>query len=215
MAQSKTQICNLALARIGQDQFIGNFETETSKAARLCRQFYPMVLDEMFEDYDWHFAESVIRMAVPTGEPPIGWGYQYSVPSDCLSPQIVCDANGARMWSLYGRTCDLVGSFRMPDVPFKKMRSASTGGVVIVTDMPDAYLVYTARVENTGDYSALFVSALAWRLAMELAMPMAAEPSLLRQASDAYGAAMQVAWNKDARDAVSEPIPDSPSVSIR
>lgn len=215
MAQSKTEICNLALARLGKDQFIGNIETEQSKPARLCRQFYPMALAELLEDYDWTFAQSVVQLAVPVGDPPPGWSFQYSLPADCLSPIRVCDESGARLWSWSWLNRGLNSTLQMPDIPFKKMRSASSGGVVIVTDMPDAFLIYTAQVDNSGDYSALFVSALAWRLAVELAMPMAVEPSLAKMASDALGSVLAMAWNKDARDQSFGALPDSPSVAIR
>lgn len=212
MAMTKTQICNLALSRIGIDQGIANLDTEQSKAARLCRSLYPQLLDELLEDYGWTFASQAVKLATPVGDPPIGWGYQYSVPSDCLSPIRVCDYSGARSfnrWSLEG------SALAYPEVPFRLMQSASAGHRVLVTDLPEAYLIYTARIENTAEMSALFVSLLAWRLAVELAMPMAVEPGLLQTAQQNYGAALQLAQNKDARDQSYDPAPESVSVQVR
>lgn len=212
MALTKTQICNLALAHIGIDQGIANIDTEQSKAARLCRQFYPHLLDEILGDYEWTFATAAVKLATPTGDPPIGWSYQYAVPADCLSPIKVTDYSGARSWSRWSFDQTMIN---WPDVPFRLMRSASAGTRVIVTDLPEAYLVYTARIENTAEMSAAFISMLAWRLAVELAMPMAVEPNLRSDARQGLEAARQLATNKDARDQVYDPTPDSPSVQVR
>ena len=212
MALSKTAICNLALAHIGIDQGIANLDTEQSKAARLCRQFYQHLLDEMLGDYAWTFACSAVKLATPIGDPPIGWGYQYSVPADCLSPIKVCDYTGARYWNRWS----LEGTqSQYPDIPFQRIRSESTGTVVIATDLPEAYLIYTARVDNIAEMSAAFISAFAWRLAVELAMPMSVEPSLMNAAQQNFAAALQLAHNKDARDQVYDPAQDSPSVQVR
>lgn len=212
MAMSKTEICNLALAHIGIDQGIANLDTEQSKAARLCRQFYPHLLDELLGDYAWTFATQAVKLASPVGDPPIGWGYQYSVPSGCLSPTRVCDYAGARSWNRWSIENPAIN---WPEVPFRLMQSESAGHRVIVTDMPEAYLIYTARIENTAEMSAAFISLLAWRLAVELAMPMAVEPGLMQTAQQNYTAAFQLATNKDARDQSYDPAPDSPSVQVR
>lgn len=214
MATSKTEVCNLALARIGKDQGIANFDTEQSKAARLCRQFYGLVVDELLGDYDWTFATAVVKLATPSGDPPIGWMYQYALPADCLSPVKVCDYSGARAWS---RNAIVLGDATLaaPEIPFRVMRSSSAGRPVIVTDLPEAYLIYTARVEAVAEYSAQFVNALVWRLAAELAMPLAVEPNLAARAQQGFQLAISEAWNKDARAGVNDPTPDSPSVQVR
>ena len=216
MAMTKTQICNLALSRIGQDQFIGSLDTEQSKPARLCRLFYDLLLDEVLGDFDWSFAQSVVKLSQVAGDPPIGWAYQYALPGDCLTPMIVTDASGARRWSLYGDLYDTTIQLAAPQIPFKTMRSESAGTLVLVTDLPDdAYLIYTARVNATNEWSASFTSTVAWRLAVELAMPMAIEPRLAQQAREAYSQNISVAVNKNARDEAQQPLPESPSISIR
>lgn len=214
MALSKTEICNLALAKIGKEQGIANLDTEQSKAARICRQLYPIALDWLLGDFEWSFATSVVKLASPSGDVPIGWGYQYALPADCLSALKVCDYSGARTWS---RSSISLGDqvLAVPDFPFRVMRSASAGTRVIVTDLPEAYLIYTARIETVTDYSAQFVQALTWLLASELAMPMAVEPGLADRARQGFGIALSEAKNKDARIGVDDPRPESPSVQVR
>jgi len=215
MAMTKTQICNLALARIGQDVFIGNVDTEQSKPARLCRLFYDLLLEEVLGDFEWSFTQSVVLLTPVDGDPPIGWQYQFALPSDCLTPTQVTDESGARYWSVYIQNSDFSLTLNSLTPPFKTMRSASAGGVVLVTDLPDAYLIYQARSTETGDYSAAFTSALAWRLAVELSMPMTVEPKLAELARNAYSQNISIAVNKNSRDQIEAQQPDSPTITIR
>jgi hypothetical protein len=66
--------------------------------------------------------------------------------------------------------------------------ASNSSGVLIYTDQEDAIAEYTWRITNADWYPPDFVSALAWRLAPELAMALAPGSlgSALRDKAFAY-----------------------------
>lgn len=149
---SVVQICNIALTRIGQNQLIASL-SEQSLAAQLCSLHYEACRDELLRDFPWPFATRRVTLA-DIGSPPDGWAYRYRYPVDCIRAQHVSQP-GVRQPTSAQR------------VPFAV--AYAEGGRAILCDQSPAELVYSARVEDTTYFDPLFVSALAWRLAAELA----------------------------------------------
>lgn len=195
---SVVQICNIALSRIGQNDPILSL-TEQSKAAELCSLHYDACRDEVLRDFDWPFAEARVYLA-DIGTPPMNWAYRYRYPNDCLK---------ARRITVPG-TENPVADLR---IPFQVMHA--TGGKAIVTNQAQAELVYTVKVEDTTYFDPLFVSALGWRLASELAIGLQVRPENFRAADQQY----QYAISKAHAVALSEqqrmPLPDSEFISVR
>lgn len=164
---SVVQICNMALTRIGQNQFIDSID-EQSKAAELCALHYELCRDEVLQAFPWPFAEARVSLA-DIGSPPQNWAYRYRYPTDCLQ---------IRRITVPGMVMP-----RADDrIPYQVVNAS--GGRAIVTDQEQAEIAYTARVEDTTYFSPMFTNALAWRLAAELAMGLQAKP-------ENYQAAMQ------------------------
>jgi hypothetical protein len=156
---SVIQICNIALSRIGQSEQIQSL-TEQTKAAQLCALHYADCRDEVLRNFDWPFAEARVNLA-DIGSPPTNWAYRYQLPTDCLK---------ARYITIPG-VANPVADQR---IPFRLVHTGTGRG--IITNQPEAELVYTVKVEDTTYFDPLFVSALAWRLAAELAMGLSARP---------------------------------------
>lgn len=209
-------ICNLALGRIGVDRTIAAL-TESSKEARNCRRFYPLCRDELLEKVPWSFATRAAPLA-PLVEATLlpGWQYQYALPTDALKILEVVPAG--EVGGAVGYYQDCCGPWNVPRAPRYAYRRAvaadgSTGAVL--SGVSDAYAVYTARVENTAMYSTLFVSALADRLAMELAMPMTADPRWFQVAQQRFTASLIDASSRDFEQETRGPDATPPAILAR
>lgn len=187
MAYTDVDICNLALGRVGVDKTILAF-TEQSKEARNCRRFYPLARDEVLEKVVWPFTVRIQALApLPVGTILPGWGFQFQAPADMLTALEV--SHSAEVSSLAGYYADCCGPWmpaRAARYAFRKAQSADGTATAILCNMDAPYLVYSARIEDTAQYSALCVSAIADRLAMELAMPMTVDPRWFQVAQQRF-----------------------------
>lgn len=180
MAQTPAEVCNIALGRVGSRQQIDEFDTDTSAEAQLCRAFYETARDELLTSHPWSWATKRETLAELETDPPEDWEYAYALPSDCLEPQYIW--SGSRNPAAEDR------------VAFSIEYDEETGVGVLYTDKEEAELVYTRRTAEVGLFSAKFVSALAWRLAQDLALSLPVKPqlalSLDAKAEQALGKAM-------------------------
>ena len=181
---SVVQICNAALTRIGQSKLIDSL-AERSVAGEMCTLHYEACRDEVLRDFDWPFAETRVVLA-SIGTPPGNWAYLYRMPTDCLKARFIA-VPGTEYPTSEQR------------IPFKTVYAS--GGQAIATIQPDAELVYTVKVDDASYYDPLFSSALSWRLAAELAMPMTAKPENYQAALQNYmmavSRAQAVAFNEN------------------
>lgn len=158
MATSQTEICNLALVRLG-DYLITSLD-EDSTAARYCKLFYAKVRDAVLRDFPWNFAVRKKALALASETPIFGYAYMYGLPSDCL------------------RALDLRTAYTNgPAVEFSIELNAAGTARMLCTNEPEAHLRYVARVEDPNLYDAEFVEAVSWKLAADLAQPITGDTS--------------------------------------
>lgn len=221
---SKIEIYNRALARIGIDQFISDPQTN-SKQGNLYRTFYDYCVEQCLADFPWGFATTIVPAAQVEGDPPAGWSFQYAYPVDCLAARQVTDQLGARsifnayLWSWWNTAYD---TFRTspPPIPWKVMtvRSGSSDAKVIVTDMDQAYLLYTRRVTDPNQFDPGFIDALSWRIAMELAPTFVGAPNGAQLAvtlGNQYRNALLTARAQALNESGADYKPDSPAIAAR
>ena len=145
MAVSAVQICNMALAKIG-NYSITSLDDAT-KEARACKVFYPFLRNEMLQSHPWNFAMSRADIsAALTTTPAFQWDYAYTLPADCL-----------RVWELYGSTAEWV----------------CEDWQLLTNQDAEIYIRYIKLIETTGRYSPAFDSCLATRVGAELATKLA------------------------------------------
>jgi hypothetical protein len=84
---SVINICNIALARIGNSRTINSL-TEKTKEAYTCNLFYESMRDAVLADNDWNFAMSRVVLA-DLGDPAPGWLFRYQYPTDCHITEVV------------------------------------------------------------------------------------------------------------------------------
>lgn len=83
MAQSETDIGNLALRLLGQSKTISAF-TERSTEAALCQGWYYNTRDEVLRAWEWEFARAYAQLQFVALNPTLEWMYSYRYPADCL-----------------------------------------------------------------------------------------------------------------------------------
>ncbi|MCC6863274.1 MAG: hypothetical protein IT544_00495 [Rhodobacteraceae bacterium] len=177
-------ICNLALSNIGKSN-ISDID-EASAEARTCKQFYTHTRDMLLQSHPWRWAGKVDALAEIKNHKANRWDYAYQRPSDCLNIRRVLN----QMLQDY--------------VPYEA-RSVKAGGFnyalegsIIYCNQSPAYLEYTMRADDPALFPPLFLDALAWHLAVRLAMPLTRDPKIR---TDAYQLAVQISGQAAAADA--------------
>jgi hypothetical protein len=146
-ANDITTICNEALARIGAGR-IQSIE-DANQEGRYCTQFFETTRDEVLRDHPWNFARELATLSRLTETPSFKWTFYYQLPVDCLRVIQVnghLDTEDRPPWEIIGRK--------------------------LATDEETAEVAYTKRVEDGLLFDALFVEALAVKLASKLARPL-------------------------------------------
>jgi hypothetical protein len=157
---SSVDICNLALAHLGDDATVSSINPpEGSAQAEHCARFYPIARDTALEAHSWNFATKRATLALVTGAAPEGWEYAYALPADCLSSSSVMN-----VW-MEG------ASDNTPGEQFV-VETTTSNGTLIYTNAESAVVRYTARIIDTTKFSPMFVNAVSWLLSSYLAGPV-------------------------------------------
>lgn len=150
---SKVDICNLALAHIGQRTI--NALTESSNEARKCNLFFDHARRATLQAIPWNFATRVQALALIANAESDEWEYVYARPSNCLMlRRVYCEG-----------TVDNV-------IPDEYEEFSYNSQNAIGCDVEDAYAKFTRDVTDPNDFSIAYVDALAYKLAAYLAKPL-------------------------------------------
>lgn len=153
---SEVDICNLALARLGDNATVASIDPpEGSAQAEHCARFYAVARDSLLEMHAWKFATRRVLLAKLT-VPSWDWSFAYAEPTGALKLLGVLPA---------------AASNDTETQPYEAESDAS-GAAIILTNQEGASLRFVARVTDTTKFSPLFVDALGWLLASYLAGPV-------------------------------------------
>jgi hypothetical protein len=100
-------------------------------------------------------------------------------------------------------------------LPFAVESLNDTTAASILTDHEDPYLRYTFRNTATAQYDPLFVRALSWNLAAELAMPLTQSQNVLSMALTMYQAIIGAARSAANHERFDGAVRDAASVTAR
>jgi hypothetical protein len=196
VATSATEVCNLALAHLGQSETVADLgnENESGEVAALCRRFYPVALGLIFRQkgVKWPFARRVSYGLTLVADDLEG-AYQYSfrLPSDC-----------AGLWRVTTPYCN--------NVPYA-LGGDALGQLLYVND-PAISIEYGVVVENPTYWSADFTLALSYLLAKLLVPALTAGdpyklgPQVAALYQETVNGAMQTAYNEAGGD---DPFPNT------
>lgn len=178
---SVVEICNLALAHLGDDATIASISPpEGSAQAEHCARFYPIARDSLLQAHNWSFASRRALLASVTN-PYTMWQYAYACPADMMTAVAVLPPEAENDYSLRAYPADSNGwGWTNPPmtaagvyVPQEyQIETTSTGAKVIYTNQENALLRYQAFVVDSTLFDPLFTMALSWQLASFLAGPV-------------------------------------------
>jgi hypothetical protein len=179
MATSVVQICNTALARIGVSSFIDSLN-EASQEAQVCKLLYDQCRDRVLREVQWPFARAFATLALISDNTGKAWAsewtYAYRYPSDATVVRRILTPLGPR---------------QAIAEPFEIGQDGA--GRIVLTNMKDAAVEYTRKVEDPTQFDPSFSSVLAWLLAAEISMPLSAVDGLRKQALQMYQAERSIA----------------------
>lgn len=170
MAASDVAVCNLALARAKVTGFINDLG-DSGLEAEVCNVLYPQHLEQVLAAAPWPFATGRARLAVVEGEEREGWHFVYALPSDCLKARDLEPRADYRIENRY-----------------------------LLTNAPEAQLIYTIAEPPPTTFPPSFTDALAWSLARDLAVALGKDDEVGRLAQQNYLLALSQARAQAAEE---------------
>lgn len=162
---SVAQICNMALSHLGSDARVASISPpDGSVEAGHCATFYDLARTEMLEPSSWAFSLKRAPLA-QVSNPSATWTHAYALPADCQRALRVLRPSAA----LTVFTQDAERDLRRDDCDSADFEIEAK---VLLTNEPDATLVYVHDVVDTTKFPASFTSALSYLLASYLAGPI-------------------------------------------
>ena len=145
-----TDICNIALSSIGQGQ-IASID-EDSEAARQCKLYYELTRKNLLSSFRWGFAERSEKLALVDTTVP-KWEFAYALPKKCLVVRQLYNKNGDIIETDESAKDDTYHEFQIA-----LMNESQR---IIMADIEDAWMDYTADIENAELFDSSFAEALA------------------------------------------------------
>ena len=194
---SKVQIAKLALQHIGDRYDISDI-TEATPEAEQVNLLFDDTRDALLRQHPWSFATKYTSPAALSGTAPGHWEYMFLYPTDCIRMLGIVNPLGKDQ----------------PHVKFEVARNSS-GKRVILADIGEPEIFYTARIEDTTDYDPEFVMAFSYVLAARLVMPLVGERSIAADLYQQAQAVLNSAWETDSNEGIEEAIPDADWIRAR
>lgn len=194
---SEVTIARMALSHLGTRTQIEDFDEDSTEAGEI-RIWYEHSRLETLEKFDWSFARKRIVAAQDGDEPPETtdgsdiWAYRYQYPSDCVKVRQIQNPSS--------RDNDAI--------PFE-IETNSSGVKTVITNEPDAVLVYTRNAENADQFSATFVTALSYLIAARICVAITGDDSKRNSLFELWRIEGEAAEAADANEEVSHPPRDA------
>lgn len=223
-----TDVCNIALAEGMTRSLINGFPPiDTSPAAVSAGIFYTPKIQALLRGAHWDFARrqqtltlyraAIINGQVSSNPPPQPWQFEYLYPGDCQKARFLLQymqpqPSGTPLTTV--PTNAIQPALANTSVPFVISSSVDSFNIVrktILTNMPNAMLVYTMDLSQQPDYwDSLFLTAATATLAAFFIANLAGDKGLLQmQVTIARDAVAQArATNGNEQQTIQDHIPD-------
>lgn len=186
---SPADLANNALVRMGYKLRVGNLY-DGSNAAKKILDVYAQTRDEMLRAFDWQFAQRNVVLTLlksapaggyipptvwnPATNPPLPWLFSYSYPSDCLKIRLV------KSTPLFVPNFD-----PQPNQPSVANDNSFTPPQrVILSNLPNAVMVYTGQITDPATWDVGFTEAFAASLSRHLGPALMGIDALKAEAPD-------------------------------
>jgi hypothetical protein len=179
VATSEIEIVNMALAAAGATRpLTGELGAQTSPEGTMARLYYPQRRDELLSSFPWFFAKRRVTLAPLADVTRTDWTNVYAAPAGMLSARSVV-RHGIR----YPRPEDEIEFMVEAGDPDS---DGEPGALVILCDEPSAELIFIGAITAPVRFSPLFTSALADRLAVDLATYLSKKADLAKAAQERF-----------------------------
>lgn len=207
LKETRTSICNKALALLGEEP-INSLDDKTTKAARVCAQFYELSLRTVLEQGKWPFAiieEPVQQLDVPKYSREQQFVYQIPQKS-ALIIGLFRRWNRKRMQRFIDWDIRYIPELKERAI-ICNIKSETSAEITEPTEQDDQILIeYVANTEETSSYSTMFVRCLVAQLAADICMPLTHDQQRLgvmtQLAESLRSQALMQALNEDGQDKV-------------
>jgi hypothetical protein len=218
MAKGPETICNNALSRLGITTYVDDLETDQTNEAETLNVFYEDALETVLAAFPWPFAtlRKILAPLVSDGEPPRGaWKYIFKLPDDCVSARQIWPSGTALGLTGYWLG-DPRRTLRADDrIPFAIEKAVSDDSRVLLCDLSDPILFYTAKVADPTKFPALFVDAFAACLAMHVAIPLTGKAEFKKAMKEEFNEAIHEAEAAALNEQREDPPPETESIAVR
>ena len=174
---AKVDIFNLALMRLGAMPVLS--PDDVSKRGEALRSVYDLVRDVVLRDHPWNFATRRASLARLTEAPLFGFAYAYQLEDTVL-----------RVLGLLSADSGIID----PTLAY------AVEGRQLLTDQASASIKYIERITNPQLFDSRFCSALASRLASEVALQLTGSPGIKKQMMEEYHYELSAARSIDAQE---------------
>lgn len=206
-ATSETEICNLALTRIGH-KLISSL-AENTKAGELCNLHYARTRNSVLRAHPWNFAIKRATLALDGTTPNHEFSYRHALPVDCLKViRTDWEASGATGTAIYGFPGMMGYAYDL--APYR------IEGRYLLCNETVAKIEYIAQIEDVAQFDELFVDLLAQRLAAEIAVSLTDNQALTKTMWEIYTQKLAEARTTDAQEGTPRAVVDvSPWLAAR
>ena len=174
---TEVDICNLALAHLGDDATIATLSPpEGSAQAEKAARFYPIARNTLLQMHTWNFAAKRGNLAL-TANTLDQWDYAYVAPADMMSPVAIISPTAQNDYATRMSAGDTPGGITSNYAPTivagqYTPQQFAVEGTFIYTNQENAMLRYQAFITDPSTFTPLFVITLSWHLASMLAGPI-------------------------------------------
>jgi len=175
---TSTDICNLALARLGSRFTIASL-AEDSAEARVANLIYDQSLNVTLRRHPWNFATARAALAL-SGTAPQDWSYSYALPADCLHARYLTDT---------------APGLSLDPQPFE------ISGRLLFCNIEDAVLCYTKRATDVTQWDPSFIDCFILKLCADMAIPINGRAEVQREFDATWRAFMPEAAAIDSNEA--------------
>lgn len=187
---SKTQICNLALSRLGASTITSL--TDGTTEAKLCNTFFNDLADRAMIQGSWASTIRRVELNLTTTEPAFGYANAFQLPTSpkCLKVLSIDE--------------DYPGSI-----------DYRIEGTKLLTDEGSIYIRYIAQLTNTEDYGTLLTEAIEVLLASYLALPITGDKNAAQSLKEEYHRLVTLNLGIDGQQGSKEQIISSDLIEVR
>ena len=187
-------ICNQAINLVGGNR-IFSIDDESAEGI-ICKEMYDDIRDFIIEDADWVFATKRYSLTPESASPAWGYKYQFTIP-----PEVIRVINASDNPDRLNGDSNL--DWRREE------------NLILCDVSTNLYIKGVIQITDESKFSKGFIQAFAYKLASNLAIPIAGSRTLHDDMVSLYSDHLETATSNDGRQGKSDAIKTSRYRTVR